>query len=258
MFGELVMLRGDDGDKLRTYLSSLDKLRPRMCYRIAVLCVRTNHTSQHDIMHGTKTTASFDNFLSGMGWKVKLKHHRARGCFMGGLDCSLHTKMLYYGSSMREVSFHVVPWMPLKKNDEQQIERKRHVGNDTVHIVWCENAKGYDISSFVSEVTAVFIVLIPLPCTTLVKVQVFCRDPSLCFGPLQDGAVVGRDVIGLLARATAINANDLIRKKKSSDHYSEKEDLHPSFFRRQRMSVILDRLSSGDLTQKDLAAVLFK
>ena len=61
--------------------------------------------------NGGGTTASFDNFLSGMGWKVKLKHHRARGCFMGGLDCSLHTKMLYYGSSMREVSFHVVPWI---------------------------------------------------------------------------------------------------------------------------------------------------
>ena len=90
------------------------------------------------------------------------------------------------------------------------------------------------------------------------KVQVFCRDPSLCFGPLQDGAVVRRDVIGLLSRNTAINANDAIRKKKSSsNNYPEKEDLHPSFFRRQRIAVILDRLSS-ELTQKDLAAVLFK
>lgn len=158
MFGELVMLR-DDGDKLRTYLRSLDKLRPRSCYRIGVLFVRTNDTSQHDIMHVTKTTASFDDFCSGMGWKVKLKHHRAQGCFTGGLDCSQHTKhMLYYGSATREVVFHVLPWMPLHVGDEQQIERKRHVGNDTVHIVWCENAKGYDIRTFRSEVTAVFIV----------------------------------------------------------------------------------------------------
>ena len=258
MLGELVLLKGDDENKLRGYLSTLDKLRPRMGYRIAVLYVGELQETQHEIMHSTTTTASFLEFLNSLGWKVNLYQHRTNGCFMGGLDPKLHKHMLYYGSSVREVSFHVVPWMPVKKNDEQQIERKRHVGNDTVHIVWCDNPKGYDVSTFVSMVTDIFLVLIPLG-NRRVKVQIFSRDKTLMFGPLQDGCIVQRSMIGFLARMTAINAIDSTRKSKIKSDSSENnkhEVLHPSFYRRKRIQSILSRLST-EVSQKELASSLF-
>jgi hypothetical protein len=260
MLGELVLLEGDDKSKLRSYLSSLDKLRPRMCYRIAVLHVDQKQETQHEVMHNTKTTAPFLQFLNSMGWKVDLHRHRSNGSFLGGLDPKIHQRMLYYGSSVREVSFHVVPWMPLKESDDQQIERKRHVGNDTVHIVWCDNPQGYNVGSFVSMVTDIIIILIPLSCGKLVKVQIFSRDESISFGPLQDGCVVCRDMIGFLARMTAINAIDATRKSKIKhdphrNHGDEHEVLHPAFYRRKRIQGIVSRLSR-DFTQ-DFTSSLF-
>lgn len=261
MLGQLVLLDGEDENKLRSYLSTLDKLRPRMCYRIAVLHVDQKQQTQREIMHNTKITPTFLEFLHSMGWKVDLHRHRSNGCFMGGLDPGVHQSMLYYGSSVREVSFHVVPWMPVKENDGQQIDRKRHVGNDSVHIVWCDNPKGYDVSTFVSMVTDIVIVLIPLSCNTLVQVQIFSRNKALIFGPLQDGCVVRREIIGFLARTTAINAIDSTRKSKikhgpNRNHEDEHEVLHPAFYRRKRIQGILSRLATK-VDQQLLGSSLF-
>jgi hypothetical protein len=257
MFGELVMLNAKNESKIQTYLSTLDKLRPRISYRIAVLHVGKNQSTQHQIMHNIDTTTSFHAFLNGMGWKVDLVQHRANGYFMGGLDQKVHPHMLYHGSSVREVGFHVVPWMTLHRHDAQQIERKRHIGNDIVHIVWCDNPKGYDVSTFLSMVTEIFIVLIPLPGGKLVKVQIFSRDIELIFGPLQDGAVVSRAIVGLLARRTAVNAIDATKAKQDPNGDGGHETLHPAFFRRKRIQGILSRLSNPNVTQKNLASSLF-
>ena len=96
----------------------------------------------------------------------------------------------------------------------------------------------------ICKLPSIFLVLIPLG-NRRVKVQIFSRDKTLMFGPLQDGCIVQRSIIGFLARMTAINAIDSTRKSKIKSDSSENnkhEVLHPSFYRRKRIQSILCRI----------------
>lgn len=58
---------------------------------------------------------------------------------MGGLDPFLSTGKVapYHATYNYECMFHVPTMMPNNYKDPQQIHKKRHVGNDHVHIVGC-------------------------------------------------------------------------------------------------------------------------
>lgn len=269
--GEIILFQ-DESKKLRNYLGNIDKIRPRACYRIAVVYVGRSQKFQKDVMHNTKADCSqeFEEFLEGLGWTVDLKGHECLGGYTGSLDSRIQEEMLYFGSSSCEVSFHVLPWMPLKADDSQQIERKRHIGNDTVHIVWCEHAGGYDVSTFVSEVTDIFIVIIPLD-AILVQIQIFCRPPKdlkekmPSFGPLQDGAVVHRSLVSVLARQTAMNGIDMMRSSMGSKRHVPPAEgglllaefqSHPSFFRKKQIQETIEKMGTV-VTERDLCVKLF-
>jgi hypothetical protein len=59
-------------------------------------------------------------------------------CLKGGLDRNGANgkSSIYYADHSNELMFHVVTMMPSVKNDEQQIDKKKFISNDSVHIVW--------------------------------------------------------------------------------------------------------------------------
>ena len=53
-----------------------------------------------------------------------------------------------------EIMFHVCTMLPLKEKDDQHIDRKRHIGNDVVTIVFkdsCDPDDAFDPSIFKSH-----------------------------------------------------------------------------------------------------------
>jgi RAP1 GTPase activating protein 1 len=59
---------------------------------------------------------------------------------------SIYTKWQGY-----EIMFHVSVLLPFKKTDVQQLERKRHIGNDIVVIIFQESDMPFDISTITSK-----------------------------------------------------------------------------------------------------------
>ena len=182
-----------DGKRLRTFLRSLDRNNSRKTARIAVIYIGQGQTEQVEIMHNTKGSVAYDRFLLGLGDVRDVKDLKQQGRYIGGLDPQVHSSTIYYENSHVEVAYHVLTSLPLKENDKQQIRRKRHIGNDTVHIVWCDNKRAYDVRSFISKVTDVFIVLLPIlphhlvneaaaTCSKLLKVEIYCRNTAVQFG----------------------------------------------------------------------------
>lgn len=43
-----------------------------------------------------------------------------------------------------EIMFHVSTLLPYSKDNRQQVERKRHIGNDIVNIVFVDTSEGSD------------------------------------------------------------------------------------------------------------------
>ncbi|KAH7045685.1 hypothetical protein BKA57DRAFT_396360, partial [Linnemannia elongata] len=132
----------------------------RETFKIAVLYVAAGQEGEQAILHNSKGSATYNRFVQDLGWEVELAEHSG---YMGGLERngSNGRTAIYYSSSTLEVLFHEVVRMPTDPDDARQVKKKRHVGNDHVHIVWSEHSRAYDRNTIGGDFGNVIIVLSP-------------------------------------------------------------------------------------------------
>ncbi len=138
---------------------SLDKLYERETHKIGLIFVGRGHQTQKELFHNEKTSHRFEHFLQAIGWLVDLEGKHLG--FMGGLDAFGSTGKFapYFAHSSAEVLFHVPTMMPTNRQDPQQVHKKRHVGNDHVHIIVTEDDYDYRTSTIISQFNDVHIVV---------------------------------------------------------------------------------------------------
>lgn len=206
-----VFTRLDTNHKFYRGLKQLDKLYERETMKIGVIYVRNQQENEKDIFKNETASDLYKEFVQGLGWSVDLKTHRG---FLGGLDNSAQLSTgataPYFSNATTEVIFHDLTRMPTKANDNQQIHKKRHIGNDFVHIVWSEHDRDYRPWTIVSQFNFVHIVIYPLK-YPMFRVQIFTKPEVGLFGPLMDGMVIDKAHLPSLVRLTAINANKTVR-----------------------------------------------
>ncbi|GAB9467114.1 hypothetical protein Gpo141_00004473 [Globisporangium polare] len=208
----------ENGAKLERSLKHLDKSPVRETMKIGVIYVGRDQQTQTEILKNERGSKAYEKFLKQLGWEVDLVTHRG---FVGGLDpnpksLSNGKTTLYYANSHSEVVFHVVTKMPTKPSDPQQIDKKRHVGNDYVHVVWSDNVSHeYDPGTITSHFNDVQVVIYPLRKAQkgLFYVQIYSKEKVPLFGPLQSGMVVHERDLAQLVRQTAMNANRVCRSQ---------------------------------------------
>lgn len=208
----------ENGAKLERSLKHLDKSPTRETMKIGVIYVGKTQRTQQELLRNERGSPAYERFLTQLGWDVQLRTHRG---FVGGLDTNPRSmsngeKTLYYANSHSEVVYHVVTKMPTKPADPQQIDKKRHVGNDYVHIVWSDNTShDYIPSTITSHFNDVQIVIYPLKRAQrgLFLVRIHAKDKVPPFGPLQSGMVVHQSDLARLVRQTAMNANRVCRSQ---------------------------------------------
>lgn len=107
--------------------------------------------------------------------------------FRGGLDVKSDqtgTESIYEQFQNHEVMFHVSTLLPHSKSERQQLERKRHIGNDIVAIVFQETDTTFMPECITSQFLHVYLVVTPLDDQgTQYKVTVVHRDSVPSFGP---------------------------------------------------------------------------
>ncbi|KAF9431070.1 Ral GTPase-activating protein subunit alpha-1 [Podila epigama] len=204
-------------------LKSLDKRSGRETFKIALLYVGPGQENEQAILRNNSGSEAYNRFVNDLGWPVDLADHTG---YLGGLERngSNGTSAIYCCSSTLEIIFHETIRMPTDLDDPRQVKKKRHIGNDHVHIIWSEHSRPYARSTIGGDFGNVLIVLSPVPILTveggcvhvspggysgLVSVEII-RDSNLpVFGPLVDGMVVPASRLGPLVRQTAIHASRL-------------------------------------------------
>ncbi|KAH3762648.1 GTPaseactivating protein [Pelomyxa schiedti] len=123
-------------------------------YKFGLLyCTPFQHV-EDEIYSNCSTSPQYEEFLRflGNGEPINLKGWNK---FRGGLDVknnvsgeqSVYTEFRGY-----EIMFHVATMLPFVDTDRQRIERKRHVGNDVVVIIFKE--RGDDMDCFNPKILA--------------------------------------------------------------------------------------------------------
>ena len=100
--------------------------------------------------------------------------------FAGGLSNTeeIGETAPYYATSTTEVIFHEITRMPTSDKEVQQIHKKKHVGNDWVHIIWSEHDRDYKPDVIVSQFNAAHVIVYPLP-NGLYRIQIAQKDSSV-------------------------------------------------------------------------------
>ncbi|XP_031334859.1 rap1 GTPase-activating protein 1 [Photinus pyralis] len=155
-------------------------------FKFGVLYQRFGQTTEEELFCNNETNVYFDEFLNLLGRRIQLKDHKG---YRGGLDIQNgHTgdQAIYEIFKEREIMFHVSTLLPYTESDPQQLQRKRHIGNDIVAIVFQEANTPFSPDMIASHFLHAFIVvqvIEPNSPNTRYKVSVTARDDVPFFGP---------------------------------------------------------------------------
>ncbi|CAG8562842.1 11696_t:CDS:10 [Ambispora gerdemannii] len=182
----------------------LDKKHAREVVKIALIYVGPGQEDEQSILHNTNGSPMYEEFVASLGWEIDLATHPG---YLGGLErnSTNGATATYYCSSTLEIIYHNVIKMPTDPTDPKQLKKKRHIGNDHVHIVWNEHYRDYRHNTIGGDFGNVQIVITPLS-NGMFAVNL-SRDQKIpLFGPLLNGMVISRNVLGSLVRMTAVQA----------------------------------------------------
>ncbi|XP_053951707.1 uncharacterized protein LOC128859051 isoform X2 [Anastrepha ludens] len=119
-------------------LLKLDQVFIKSELKVGVIYVKEDQYSEEQILDNNENSILFDEFLTLLGDRVRL---RGFDKYKGGLDAVHDLTGLYsvYTNWRNiEIMFHVSTLLPYEKHDPQKLQRKRHIGNDIVCVVFLE------------------------------------------------------------------------------------------------------------------------
>ncbi|KAI8823428.1 uncharacterized protein EV422DRAFT_354445 [Fimicolochytrium jonesii] len=182
----------------------LDRKHGRETIKVAVIYVAPGQEDEHSIFRNESGSVEYEAFVSSLGWDVDLGSHPG---FVGGLERSLANgkTATYFCTSTYEILFHDVTKMPVDQHDAKQLKKKRHIGNDQVHIVWNEHHRDYRRNTIGGDFGNAQIIVTPRT-DGLYSIEVLRDEKVPSFGPLHNVTVVSKSILGPLVRQTALNA----------------------------------------------------
>nr|XP_046169473.1 rap1 GTPase-activating protein 2-like isoform X4 [Oncorhynchus gorbuscha]XP_046169474.1 rap1 GTPase-activating protein 2-like isoform X4 [Oncorhynchus gorbuscha] len=155
-------------------------------FKFGVIYQKFGQTSEEELFGNNEETPAFREFLSVLGDNIELNDFKG---FRGGLDVShgqTGSESVYTVFRQREIMFHVSTKLPFTEGDIQQLQRKRHIGNDIVAAVFQEGATPFVPDMIASNfLHAYVLVQVENPGTehTTYKVSVTAREDVPPFGP---------------------------------------------------------------------------
>jgi hypothetical protein len=204
-----------------------------------VVYVGPNQEDELSILGNLAGSAKYDEFVKGLGWRVDLSTHVG---FAGGLEPSMtvdgHAR--YWCSSTTELVLHESVNLTADPDDPRLVKKKKHIGNDPVHVIWNEHYREYRPSTISGDFGNVIIVITPLSECHLYRVNLYRDSDVPLVGPLYDGALIPRSLLAPLVRTTCINATRTISAKHHRSLYR-----HPYSGRASEISSTIRRHAMG-------------
>ena len=151
-----------DDDSIKRAISIFDRIDTVDGYKVGVVFIGKGQMSEMDILANTSGTEPFDVFLSGLGTKVRLKDaiFNTQGLDRESDQDGRHTYA--WRDRVTEIVFHVPTMMPTDlKNDPQCTNKKRHIGNEFVKIIYNDSGLPFEFDTFGSQFNYVNIVITP-------------------------------------------------------------------------------------------------
>ena len=133
-------------------------------YRVGVVYAGLS-VHENEMFSNAEPSPGFVHFMDWLGTHIKLKGYKG---FKGGLDVEHNTTGTHsYVTAVQgfDIMFHVSTELPLSTHNPQQVERKRHIGNDVIVIIYQDGptAQPFAATNITSKFNHVYIVVQAIP-----------------------------------------------------------------------------------------------
>ncbi|XP_025946036.1 GTPase-activating Rap/Ran-GAP domain-like protein 3 isoform X5 [Apteryx rowi] len=155
-------------------------------FKFGVLYAKDGQLTDDEMFSNETGSESFQRFLGLMGDKITLKGWTG---YRGGLDTKNDTTgsfSIYTVYQGHEIMFHVSTMLPYSRENKQQVERKRHIGNDIVTIVFQEgeeSSPAFKPSMIRSHFTHIFALVRYNKQNDSYRLKIFSEESVPLFGP---------------------------------------------------------------------------
>ncbi|XP_046901735.1 GTPase-activating Rap/Ran-GAP domain-like protein 3 isoform X9 [Hypomesus transpacificus] len=155
-------------------------------FKFGVLYAKDGQLTDDEMFSNEMGSESFDKFLNLLGDSISLQGWAG---YRGGLDTKNDTtgmNSIYTVYQGHELMFHVSTMLPYSKENKQQVERKRHIGNDIVSIVFQEGddaSPSFKPSMIRSHFTHIFALVRYNSQNDSYRLKIFSEESVPLFGP---------------------------------------------------------------------------
>ncbi|XP_070106885.1 GTPase-activating Rap/Ran-GAP domain-like protein 3 isoform X4 [Equus przewalskii] len=155
-------------------------------FKFGVLFAKDGQLTDDEMFSNEIGSDTFQKFLNLLGDTVTLKGWTG---YRGGLDTKNDTTgihSVYTVYQGHEIMFHVSTMLPYSKENKQQVERKRHIGNDIVTIVFQEGEEpspAFKPSMIRSHFTHIFALVRYDQQNDNYRLKIFSEESVPLFGP---------------------------------------------------------------------------
>ncbi|XP_043199620.1 tuberin-like [Amphibalanus amphitrite] len=199
----------ENGPETERTLAVFDRITPMETHKIGVLYVGAGQAGDEPaILRNQCGSTRYNQFLKGLGHLVELTEAHPKKTFLAGLDRSEKRSdgrfAIMWEDDLMQVLFHVATMMPTV--DERCNNKKMHIGNDFVLIVYNESGQPFNITSIRAQFCYAGVVVEPLDHgTNRIVVNTKGKLQEL-FGHTEVTLVSDQNVAAM-ARQLALHAN---------------------------------------------------
>ncbi|XP_058892359.1 tuberin isoform X2 [Kogia breviceps] len=187
----------------------LDQIPSYDTHKIAVLYVGEGQSnSELAILSNEHGSYRYTEFLTGLGKLIELKDCQPDKVYLGGLDvCGEDGQFTYcWHDDIMQAVFHIATLMPTKDVDKHRCDKKRHLGNDFVSIVYNDSGEDFKLGTIKGQFNFVHVIITPLDYEcNLVSLQ--CRKDMEGLVDTSMAKIVSDRNLPFVARQMALHAN---------------------------------------------------
>ncbi|KAM4750543.1 tuberin isoform 2-T3 [Anableps anableps] len=206
----------------------LDQMPPYDTHKIGVVFVGTGQVNNEvAILSNEYGSNRYAAFLTGLGKLIHLKDCDPDQIFLGGLDQYGDDGEFTYcwHDDIMQAIFHIATLMPNRESDKGCCNKKRHIGNDFVMVVYNDSGEEYKLGTIKGQFNFVEVIIKPLDYEcNLVSLQ--CRKDLEGLVDTTVAKIVSDRNLPLLVRQMALHANmaSLVHQYRAnpSDAYASK------------------------------------
>lgn len=151
-----------DDDMTRRAITSFDRIATVDNYKVGVIYIGEGQTNEREIFMNNIGSPAYTSFISELGTLCRLKDAKFN---TGGLDIrdDADGEFTYcWRDRCIELVYHITTMMPTNRDDDMTYpNKKRHIGNDFVNIIFNDSGLPYNFETFPSAFNYVHIVISP-------------------------------------------------------------------------------------------------